>query len=138
MQIWFTILVSWPAPLGPIRVTARAKVSITGRARSKGSGSPPHMTVRVPFSAPAWPPETGASMKAMPRSLPAAASSRATSAEAVVLSTKMLQIGRASCREKVGQHVYISVVYVPLKKKLMILFHNYILLPHYYSHYYTY
>ena len=24
MQIWFTILVSWPAPAGPIRVTMRA------------------------------------------------------------------------------------------------------------------
>src|SRR3546814_15393456 len=28
-------------------------------------------------------------------------------------------IGRASCRERVGQYVYISVVYVSLKKKLL-------------------
>ena len=46
------------------------------------------MTVRMPFSAPAWPPETGASTKAAPRSAAAPASSRATAAEAVVWSTK--------------------------------------------------
>ena len=50
---------------------------MTGRARSKAAGSPPHITVSAPFSAPAWP-------------LPAAASSRATSAEAVVLSIRMV------------------------------------------------
>jgi hypothetical protein len=46
------------------------------------------MTVKTPFSAPDWPPETGASMQPMPRSAPAAWSSRATAAEAVVLSMK--------------------------------------------------
>ena len=46
------------------------------------------MTVSTPFSAPAWPPETGASRKPKPRAAAFSASSRATSAEAVVLSMK--------------------------------------------------
>src|SRR4029453_17806975 len=46
------------------------------------------MTVSTPFSAPAWPPETGASTKPKPRSFACALSSRAISAEAVVWSTK--------------------------------------------------
>ncbi len=46
------------------------------------------MMVSWPFSAPAWPPETGASTKPMPASLAMALSSRATLALAVVWSTK--------------------------------------------------
>ncbi len=69
MQTWFTIFVSCPAPAGPSSVTARAYESMTGFARSNGSLSPPHITVSLPFSAPAWPPETGASMKGTPFSL---------------------------------------------------------------------
>ena len=65
------------------------KLMITGSALAKTSASPPHMTVSTPFSAPAWPPETGASMKPAPCSFAAACSSRATSAEAVVWSTKI-------------------------------------------------
>ena len=84
MQIWFTIFVSWPAPAVPSSVTARAYESITGFARSKGSLSPPHITVSLPFSAPAWPPETGASMNAMSFAFAAAYTLRATSADAVV------------------------------------------------------
>jgi len=56
---------------------------------SKVASSPPHITVSTPFSAPAWPPETGASTKPRPRFCASASSSRATSAEAVVLSTKI-------------------------------------------------
>ena len=44
------------------------------------------MTVSTPFSAPAWPPETGASMKSKPRFFASAWSSRAISADAVVWS----------------------------------------------------
>ncbi len=84
MQIWFIILASWPAPTGPSSRQARAYDPITGSTRAKVSASPPHMTVSTPFSAPAWPPETGASMKPKPACSAAAASSRATSAEAVV------------------------------------------------------
>ena len=89
MQIWFTILVSWPFPAGPMWVTLRAYASITGRARAKSASSPPTITVSTPFSAPACPPETGASRKPTPRSLAAAWTSRATTAESVVLSMKM-------------------------------------------------
>ena len=62
---------------------------ITGSAAAKSASSPPHITVRTPFSAPAWPPETGASMNLKPLALAASASSRASSAEAVVLSISM-------------------------------------------------
>src|SRR5450756_553032 len=82
MQIWLTILVSWPEPAGPSRVTALAKCAMTGLAFSNGAASPPHITVSVPFSAPAWPPETGASMKWMPFFAAAANSSRAMLADA--------------------------------------------------------
>ena len=92
MHIWFIILVTWPAPGGPISVTALEKASATGLALSNGACSPPHMTVSWPFSAPAWPPDTGASMKSMPRFLPWAWSSRAMSAEAVVLSKKIVPL----------------------------------------------
>ena len=67
MATWLTILASWPAPLGPTRVTALAKHSASGLTASKGAPSPPHITVRAPFTAPAWPPETGASTKCKPR-----------------------------------------------------------------------
>ncbi|MNS99975.1 hypothetical protein D3C72_1343920 [compost metagenome] len=87
MAIWLTIFASWPAPLSPSSVTARAKASATGRIRSNTAASPPHITVSAPFCAPAWPPDTGASMKCRPRACAAFESSRATSAEAVVWST---------------------------------------------------
>ena len=66
MQIWLTILVSWPEPAGPSNLQARAKLMISGSTLAKMSASPPHMTVSTPFSAPACPPETGASMKPRP------------------------------------------------------------------------
>ena len=90
IQIWFTILASCPAPLSPSRVTARAKAWATGWAAAKAAASPPHMTVSMPFCAPAWPPDTGASTNCRPSAAAAAFSSRATLAEAVVWSTKMV------------------------------------------------
>ena len=61
-----------------------------GAAASNASASPPAMTVRMPASAPACPPETGASMQRMPITSPALNSSRATSAEAVVWSMNVV------------------------------------------------
>ena len=52
-----------------------------------GFGVPPHMMPSLPLTAPAWPPETGASTKSKPRFVPLPASSRAMPAEAVVWST---------------------------------------------------
>jgi len=57
---------------------------MTGRTRAKVASSPPHMTASTPFSAPACPPETGASRNSNPRSPASAWSSRATTADAVV------------------------------------------------------
>ncbi len=87
IQIWFTILASWPAPLAPSNVKARENAWATGCAASKAAWSPPHITVSRPFCAPAWPPDTGASTKLSPRFLAAVYNSRATLAEAVVWST---------------------------------------------------
>ena len=87
MQIWLTILVSWPAPLSPMSVKALENAIPTLCTASKAAASPPHMTVSAPFCAPPWPPDTGASMKCRPSALAAAYNSRATVAEAVVWST---------------------------------------------------
>ena len=84
MHTWLTILVSCPLPTPPISLTDLAYASITGATRSKSFASPPAMTVSWPFSAPAWPPLTGASTKPMPADAATSASSRASSAEAVV------------------------------------------------------
>ena len=52
---------------------ARSACTCAHRRRSpsrrgrNGSASPPHITVSTPFSAPAWPPDTGASTKSKPR-----------------------------------------------------------------------
>ena len=67
-----------------MRVKAREKAMATGCTASNGAGSPPHITVSMPFCAPAWPPDTGASMNCRPNVRAAPYSSRATSAEAVV------------------------------------------------------
>ena len=50
------------------------------------------MTVSTPFTAPASPPDTGASMNPRPCSAATAASSRATSADAVVWSTNTVPV----------------------------------------------
>ena len=70
------------------------------------------MTVSVPFSAPAWPPETGASTKCAPALGAPARSSRATSAEAVVWSTRMPPGGRGrrGCRRRPGDLAHVVVV----------------------------
>src|SRR3979411_330144 len=59
---------------------------MTGSGPAKASGVPPHITVSTPFSAPAWPPDTGASMNLKPRLVASASSSRAISEDAGVCS----------------------------------------------------
>src|SRR6266699_2224293 len=65
---------------------------MTGFARSNAAASPPTITVSCPFSAPAGPPDTGASRNSKPRFFASAASSRATFADAVVWSTKTVPL----------------------------------------------
>ena len=90
IAIWLTILASWPEPLGPSSVIALANAIASGLASANAFSSPPHMTVSAPLMAPRLPPETGASMNVDPFFCASAASSRATSAEAVVWSTKIV------------------------------------------------
>ena len=87
MQIWLTIFASCPAPGPPTSVQARENAIATGRIRSNAAWSPPHITVSRPLTAPACPPDTGASTKCSPRLFAASWSSRATFADAVVWST---------------------------------------------------
>ena len=54
---------------------------------SKCSSEPPHITVSWPLTAPAWPPETGASTKPTPRAAAVPPISLASAADAVVWST---------------------------------------------------
>ncbi|GGI90149.1 hypothetical protein GCM10007973_28110 [Polymorphobacter multimanifer] len=58
----------------------------TGPAAANAPSAPPHMTDKLPDSAPAWPPETGASSHNSPRAAACSSRCRATSAEAVVWS----------------------------------------------------
>ena len=73
---------------------------MTGSARAKASGSPPTMTESWPLTAPAWPPETGASMKLRPMVSARVAISRASLAEVVVWSMKT-QAGAVAFRASV-------------------------------------
>jgi hypothetical protein len=93
-------------------VTAREKAIATGFMASKAAASPPHITVSRPLTAPAWPPDTGASTKPRPRAAATAASSRATAADAVVWSTKTAPGLHAGQRARVAQHHRAQVVVV--------------------------
>ena len=63
---WLAALATWPAPGGPMWVTAAPITSRIGRARSTASSSPPTMIASSPDSAMGWPPETGASTASTP------------------------------------------------------------------------
>jgi hypothetical protein len=69
------------------------------------------MMLSWPLTAPAWPPETGASTKPMPPDLHLACSSRATTADAVVWSTRIGALpdpgDRALIAERNGPHVVV-------------------------------
>ena len=72
-------LATSPAPTAPMWTTWPPMAPRTGRAASRSSASPPTMMASVPSSAPATPPETGASMNRTPRSRSRAATRREVS-----------------------------------------------------------
>ena len=82
------------ASLPTFEITLTALAGVLGKAEAfvaakkadaaKASALPPTITVNAPFSAPACPPDTGASRKSNPALSAAAESSRATSADEVV------------------------------------------------------
>ena len=74
---------------GLIQLIDTLNARLAEQQMDAGGGHTPHITVSWPFCAPAWPPETGASTNCRPRVRAARYSSRATSADAVVWSTKM-------------------------------------------------
>ena len=77
------ILAAWPLPDGPAWTTALPICASTGRARATPASLPPTMKVSVAFSAPATPPETGASSTSRPRSPAASFTARAVSTSIV-------------------------------------------------------
>jgi hypothetical protein len=70
-----------------MRVKRCARCITTGRARSIGSALPPAMIASVPFSAPATPPDTGASTRPMPFSSNLEAKARADAGAMLEKST---------------------------------------------------
>ena len=82
---WLTIFTVLPMPAAsPRRQTLDAIASSTGAARSNAAGAPEPITVMLPPSAPARPPETGASSISSPASASRASRLRATSGATVV------------------------------------------------------
>ncbi len=76
--IWFASFTVLPAPVGPQRTALLPRTSNTGPSAWKAASSPPAMIASSPAMAPGSPPLTGASTKATPRSLAAAAIFRET------------------------------------------------------------
>ena len=83
----FTALSASPVPTTPQCTIFWPKHASTGRARSSTTGSPPTITVSVPFSAPATPPLTGASRKSTPAAARRAAIRREPAGSPEVQST---------------------------------------------------
>ena len=77
------ILAAWPLPDGPVWTMVAPICSRIGRARATAPASPPTMKVSVAFSAPATPPDTGASTISRPRSAAACQTARAVSTSIV-------------------------------------------------------
>src|SRR6201996_2529742 len=80
---WLAALTVCPEPAGPTGTIVWPTASNTGWAAAKSSAAPPTMIDSVPSTAPASPPETGASSIRKPRSWPAVARSAATSGRMV-------------------------------------------------------
>ncbi|MNG08979.1 hypothetical protein D3C85_672490 [compost metagenome] len=92
------ILAIWPAPSAPAWNRFCPIWAKIGLAASKSACSPPTIKVRVPAAAPATPPETGASMKRMPRTLAASPTRRAEATSMVELSITRAPAGSAPSR----------------------------------------
>ena len=90
---------AWPAPLSPQWTTFLPIASNNGWAASKFSWGPPTMNVSVPFSAPAVPPETGASRARCPASCTRSAASRASSTLIVEQSMNRVFSGAAESKQ---------------------------------------
>ena len=83
-----TALSASPVPITPQCTMRVPKWASTGRTRSSTASSPPTITVSAAFSAPTTPPDTGASMKAMPCSASRAAMRREVAESPDVQSTR--------------------------------------------------
>ncbi len=83
-------LATCPAPAGPAWKMFLPMLARIGRARSRVAAAPPTIKVRVPAAAPAVPPETGASSRAMPRAAAARWTLRAASGAMVEHSSTRL------------------------------------------------
>ncbi|MNP28641.1 hypothetical protein D3C76_1216180 [compost metagenome] len=92
------ILAIWPAPSAPAWNRFCPMQASTDLAASKSACSPPTIKVKVPAVAPATPPETGASIKRMPREVAASPTRRAEATSMVEQSITRAPAGRAANR----------------------------------------
>ncbi len=83
----FSALTACPAPTSPTGTTRAPSTPSSGRTRATSPGAPPAMMVRRPLTAPATPPETGASTMVTPRPAASAASSLVTRGSEEPMST---------------------------------------------------
>ena len=82
---WLHSLATWPLPAGPTSI-GRPIACSTGSAFEKSCTLPPAMMARVPASAPATPPDTGASRKWKPSPSSLALNATASSCRVELMS----------------------------------------------------
>ena len=87
------ILAAWPAPASPAWITALPILSSSTLARANPSSDPPTMKVRVPPSAAAIPPDTGASTIVNPAAAASASTALAVATSMVEQSIRIAALG---------------------------------------------
>ena len=84
---WLQSLAVWPAPGASKYMIFEEKVSSTGNTGATSASRAPTIRVRVPASAPVWPPVTGQSKACLSMTSAASWMSRASCGDDVVRST---------------------------------------------------
>ena len=94
----FRVLSAWPEPTLPVRKTWPAMVSSISSQGATMSSSPPTMMESVPASAPAAPPETGASNMWMPSAASSSAMATVNHGSDELMSIRTLPGSKPSAR----------------------------------------
>ncbi len=90
----FSAFTACPAPTSPACTTREPIAASNGRVEANACSAPPTMMVREPASAPATPPDTGASISVMPRLAARAASTRVRAGSDELMSMTMVSLLR--------------------------------------------
>ena len=97
-ETWLQSLAAWPAPGRPNQKMRLEKASRAPSSGAAWASVAPAMRVRVPASAPSWPPVTGQSKAVTSMAAAASESSRASSGRDVVRSTRNVPGSAADSR----------------------------------------